>query len=86
MVSGGCVQGIEAVQVGRYARFPVFQEDDGLGERLTALRIADIAGDDDAFSLGLCRNGQEDEEDRTQDATHWNHFSVRALAADWPAR
>jgi hypothetical protein len=58
MFSDGDVQGIETDGIGRNARLPVFQIDDGLGERLPALRVPDIAGKDGLPTLGLRQNAE----------------------------
>ena len=86
MLSHGDMQRIKANGIRGYARLPVFQEDDRLRERFPALRVADIAGQDDRPGLGQSREGQERQEGRSEDAPEGNHLSVRAFAADWPAR
>ena len=86
VLTRGDVQRIEADGIRGHARLPVFQEDDRLGERFPALRVADIAGKDDRPGLGQSRQGHERQEGRSEDAPEGNHLSVRALAADWPAR
>ena len=86
MLSRGNVQRIEADGVRGHARLPVFQEDDRLGEWFPALRVADVAGKDDRPGLGQSRQGHERQEGRSEDAPEGNHLSVRAFAADCPAR
>ena len=86
VLSRGDVQREEADSIGGHARLPVFQENDGLGERFPALRVADVAGKDDRPGLGQSRQGPERQEGRSEDASEGNHLSSKAFAADWPAR
>jgi hypothetical protein len=81
VLSYGYVQGVETDAIRGYARLPVFQEYDCLRERLAALRIADVSGQDDRPGLGKSCEGQQREDGRSEDASDWNHLSINALAA-----
>ena len=86
MLSYGYVQGVETDAIRGYARLPVFQEYDCLRERLAAFRVADVSGQDDRPLLRMPAEGKQRQNDGHEDASEGNHFSVNALAADWPAR
>ena len=51
MLSRGNVQRIESDSIGGDTGFAVFQEHDRLRKRFTALRVSDIAGQDDSSVL-----------------------------------
>ena len=86
MLPGGDVQRVKSDGIRGHARLAVFQEDDRLGERLAALRIADVARQDDRPGLRQGREAEQRQGGRAEDASERNHLDYSALAADWPAR
>ena len=82
MVSRGNMQGVESDAVRGDTRLLVFQIDDGLGKRLTALCVADVSGKDDRTGLRTGDDGSQKESHRRHGASERDHCWLSDLAAD----
>ena len=80
MLADGDVQRVESDGIGGDARLPVLQEDDRLRERLAALRVADVAGQDDRPGL---RQGREPDERQDCSKHRGCDQSRRILTGSW---